>query len=240
MRIITFGSVRGAPGVTTTALLVAGGIDGAVLAEADLAGGVLAIRYGLGREPGLTTLAASRTADPDEWMSHAQSAGGVPVLVGPDAPDSSEALWRGAGGRLAAMLRRSEPGTIVTDVGRLGAGTPMIEVSDLVVVLVKPVAEHLVTLGHRLPALRRAAVSARMGVVLVGGGPYRANDVASSLDVDVLGELPDDPRAASALVDGGRSQAGFARTRLVRSAAGLSADLARILDGPAPLVAAGR
>ena len=240
MTVITFGSVRGAPGVTTTALLVAGGIAGSVLAEADLAGGVLAIRYGLGREPGLTTLAASRTGDTDEWKSHAQSAGGVPVLVGPDAPDSSEALWRGAGVRLATALRQIDAATVVVDVGRMGAGTPMLEASDLMIVLVKPIAEHLVTLGHRLPALRRAAASARIGVVLVGDGPYRADDVVSSLEVDVLGELPDDPRAASALVDGGRSQTSFARTRLSRSAAGLSADLARTLDEAAPLMEAGR
>lgn len=240
MTVITFGSVRGAPGVTTTALLVAGGLKGAVLAEADLAGGVLAIRYGLGREPGLTTLAASRADGADEWMSHAQLAGGVPVLVGPDAPDSSEALWRGAGVRLGAMLRQVDAKAVVIDAGRLGAGTPMIEASDLVVVLVKPIAEHLVTLGHRLPSLRHAAVSARIGVVLVGDGPYRASDVVSSLDVDVLGELPDDPRAAFALVDGGRSQASFARTRLARSAAGLNSDLLRMLDEASAMAEAGR
>ena len=226
--VITIGSVRGAPGVTTTALLVAGGIQGAVLAEADLAGGVLAVRYGLGREPGLTTLAAARSAEPDEWTSHAQSAGGVPVLVGPDAPDSSEALWRGAGERLATILRRVDAAAVVVDVGRLGAGSPMTGASDLVVVVVRPIAEHLVTLSHRLPLLRRVAGPARVGVVIVGDGPYRASDVAS-LDVDVLGELPDDPRAAAALVEGGRSPASFARTRLARSAAGLSTDLARML-----------
>lgn len=239
MTVITFGSVRGAPGVTTTALLVAGGIEGAVLAEADLVGGVLAIRYGLGREPGLTTLAASRTGDTDEWMSHAQLAGGVRVLVGPDAPDSSAALWRGAGVRLGATLRQIDARAVVIDVGRMGVGTPMLEVSDLVVVLVKPIAEHLVTLGHRLPALRHAAASARVSVVLVGDGPYRASDVSSSLDVDVLGELPNDPRAAGVLVDGGRSHTSFARTRLARSASGLSADLARVLDEPTSKVEAG-
>lgn len=240
MTVITFGSVRGAPGVTTTALLVAGGIEGAVLAEADLAGGVLAIRYGLGREPGLTTLAASRAGDTDEWMSHAQLAGGVPVLVGPDAPDSSEALWRGAGVRLGATLRQVDARVVIIDAGRVGVGTPMLQVSDMVVVLVRPNAEHLVTLGHRLPSLRHAAASARVTVVLVGDGPYRASDVVSSLEVDVLGELPDDPRAAAALVDGGRSHTSFARTRLARSASGLSADLARIVDEATPMVEAGR
>jgi hypothetical protein len=240
MTVITFASVRGAPGVTTTALLVAGCIEGAVLVEGDLAGGVLAVRYDLGREPGLTTLAASRAGDADEWMSHAQSAGGVPALVGPDSPESSEALWRGAGTRLATTLCQIGTGAVVVDAGRLRAGTPMLEESDLVIVLVEPTAEHLVTLGHRLPTLRRAAASARIGVVLVGDGPYRADDIVASLEVDVLGELPDEPRAASVLIDGGRSAASFARTRLARSAAGLSADLLRVAEGPTRLVEAGR
>lgn len=241
MTLITFGSVRGAPGVTSAALLVAGGIEGAVLAEADLAGSVLAIRYGLGREPGLTTLAAARSTEAGEWMAHAQSAGGVNVeLVGPDSPESSEALWRGAGARLAATLRNLDVAAVVVDAGRLGVGTPVLDASDVVVVLVRPIAEHLVTLNHRLPFLRRRASSARIGVVLVGQGPYKSDDVTSSLEVEVIGDLPDDPHAASILVEGGRSQASFARTRLARASAGLSTDLARPLDEPHPLVGSGR
>lgn len=240
MTVITFGSVRGAPGVTSAALLVAGAIEGAVLAEADLAGSVLAIRYRLGREPGLTTLAAVRSTDTDEWMAHAQSAGGVPVLVGPDSPESSEALWRGAGARLAVTLRSLDVATVVVDAGRLGAGTSILEASDLVVLIVRPTAEHLVTLSHRLPFLRRTARSARVGVVLVGDGPYRSEDIASSLEVEVIGDLPDDPHAASVLVEGG-SQASFSRTRLARAAAALSTDLARCLrDHRLPLVGPAR
>lgn len=87
MKIIGLGSVRGAPGVTTSAHLIAGALTGpTALVEADRSGGVMAVRYGLGREPGLTTFAAAGALRDDEWRQHAQDAGGVPVLVGPMLP----------------------------------------------------------------------------------------------------------------------------------------------------------
>jgi hypothetical protein len=239
MSIVTFGSVRGAPGVTTTALLVAGGIEGAALLEADLAGGVLAIRYGLGREPGLTTLAAARPGEPDGWREHAQSAGGVPVLVGPDDPDSCEMLWRGAGDRLATILRGTDAAVTVADAGRLGAASPLLAASDLIVIVVRPIAEHLIALSHRLARLRRDT-DARLAVVPVGEGPYKVDDLGSALDVDVLGGLPNDPRAAAVLLGGGRSQAGLARTRLARAATGLSADIERLLHETTSRLGVGR
>ncbi|MDZ7734467.1 MAG: hypothetical protein U5R31_16590 [Acidimicrobiia bacterium] len=52
MSLIGFCSARGDARVTTTALLTAGAMAGHVLlVEADPSGGVLAVRYGLGREP---------------------------------------------------------------------------------------------------------------------------------------------------------------------------------------------
>ena len=77
MKTVALCSARGAPGVTTTSLLLAARMEGAALVEADLAGGVLAVRYGLGREPGLVTLAASNPAQSGGWLDHAQDAGGV-------------------------------------------------------------------------------------------------------------------------------------------------------------------
>ena len=88
MTTVALTSVRGAPGVTTTSLLLASVLEGAVLVEADLTGGVVAVRYQLGREPGLTTLAAANPHDTEGWREHAQDAGGVPVLVEGHADES--------------------------------------------------------------------------------------------------------------------------------------------------------
>lgn len=224
MKVIGIGSIRGAPGVTTTATLIAAALpDPVVLVEADVAGSVMAVRYGLGREPGLTTLAASAALDPTGWREHAQSAGGVPVIVGPDSPANAQSLWRRAGAGLARTLTSSDA-TVVADLGRLDDEAPLLDHVSLLVLLVRPVAEHLVTLSHRLPMLRNRAHRVQVGVVLVGEGTYRPVDVAGPLGVDVLGVLPHDPRVADALSGGGPGR-GLTRSRLIRVTTGVAATI---------------
>ena len=231
MRIVTLTSVRGAPGVTTTALLLASSLPDAVLVEADLDGGVLAARYGLGREPGLTTFAATAAEVRAAWWMHAQDAGGVAVLVGPDAPATSASLWRAAGERITRTLLAAD-GIAVVDAGRTRTPTSITSSSDLLAVLVHPVAEELVTLGHRLPRLCQET-HGRVVAVLVGRGHYRAGDVEESLGLSVAAHLADDPEAATALRDGG-SRARIRRSRLARSVADLST---AVLDALLPVEA---
>lgn len=224
MTIIGFASVRGAPGVTTTALLVAGALaKPAALVEADLAGGVLAVRYGLGREPGLTTLAAANGQMGSQWRDHAQDAGGVAALVGPDSPTNTRSLWNRAGRHLGRTLAGCDA-TVIADLGRLGENSPLLDDLALLVLLVRPVAEHLVALSHTLATLDARPAPHQVGVVLVGDGAYRPADVSGPLGVDVLAELPHDRRAAEAL-NGSGSAVGLGRSGLFRSVAGLAATL---------------
>lgn len=221
MSLVVVGSVRGGAGATTAALLLAGAREGAILVEADLGGGVLAVRYQLGREPGLTSLAAAGAVGPSMLRDHLQVAGGIEVLLGPDAPESSESLWARAGQRLAGVVMAIE-GPVVADAGRLSPRTPLLREADLVVLMVRPVAEHLIGLAHRIHTLRAdLSPGPRLGVVLVGDGPYRARDVAGPLEVEVLGAFPEDRHAAVVLRDGGRAAA-LARTRLARAAVDLA------------------
>lgn len=230
MKIVTLASVRGAPGVTTTSLLLASTFADATVVEADLDGGVLAVRYALGREPGLTTFAAAGSEDREGWRAHAQDAGGVPVLVGPDAAGASASLWRTAGERITHKLVAAD-GIAVVDAGRLRSPVPIVTASDLLAVLVSPVAEQLVALTHLLPMLRQAS-RGQLGVVLVGDGPYRSADVERSLAVAVLGELPDDRDAAEALRNGAGSRTRLARSRLARAATALGAHVSASLLEP--------
>lgn len=223
MKIVTLASLRGAPGVTTAALLLASTFTDAAVVEADLDGGVLAVRYGLGREPGLTTFAASGGEDGHDWAAHAQDVGGLPVLVGPDAPAASAALWRTAGERLTHKLVAAD-GIAVVDAGRLRSLVPVVTASDLLAVLVCPIAEQLVALTHLLPTLHQT-IRGRVAVVLVGDGPYRAADVEGPLGVAVLAELPDDRGAAEALRNGTASSTRLARSRLARAVTALGADV---------------
>jgi MinD-like ATPase involved in chromosome partitioning or flagellar assembly len=220
--MIVFGSARGAPGVTTSALLVAASLPAGVVVEADVDGGTLAVRYGLGREPGLTTLAAARKTDAEAWRHHAQLAGSVPVVVGPDSPASAEALWARAGTTLVRSLEQATA-TIVVDAGRLQdneMAKAVLPSADLVVVLAEPKAEHLVGLSHRLAQIRDGGTP--VAVVTVGDGPYRPADIATQLDVEILGSLPADRRAAAILGERGGSHRVLARTSLARASRDLA------------------
>lgn len=228
MSIVTLASVHGAPGVTTTALLLASMLPDAVLLEADLEGGVLAVRYGLGREPGLTTLAAAGESGAT-WRGHAQSAGGVPVLVGPDSPTSSTALWRSAGERITQGLRDADA-TVVVDAGRLRDPVAIVAASDLVVMLVHPVAEQIVALGHALPTVRDR-VRGRVAAALVGDGPYKAADVEETLSMTVLAEIAED-RAAAEMMRNGGSKSRLVRSHLARSVTGLGEQIGSALCEP--------
>lgn len=229
MKVVSLASVRGAPGVTTAAILLASTFTDGLVVEADLDGGVLAVRYGLGREPGLTTFAAGGPDADGGWRAHAQDAGGVPVLVGPDAPGASTSMWRTAGERITHKLVAAD-GVAVVDAGRLRSPVPIVAASDLLAVLVNPVADQLVALTHLVPTLRQA-VRGRVAVVLVGDGPYGVGDVERSVGVPVVGQLPNDPDAAEALRVGG-SRSRLARSQLARAVGALGGELSSALLEP--------
>ncbi len=229
MKVVSLASVRGAPGVTTTAMLLASTFTDGLVVEADLDGGVLAVRYGLGREPGLTTFAAGGPDADGGWRAHAQDAGGVPVLVGPDAPGASTSMWRTAGERITHKLVAAD-GVAVVDAGRLRSPVPIVTASDFLAVLVNPVADQLVALTHLVPTLRQA-VRGRVAVVLVGDGPYGVGDVEQSVGVPVIGQLPNDPDAAESLRVGG-SRSRLARSQLARAVGALGVELSSVLLEP--------
>lgn len=216
MSLFVVGSVRGAPGGTTVASLVAKSLGEGVLAEADLDGGVLAVRHHLGRVPGLTTLAAARTTAPEGWRDHAQEHDGLRILVGPDTPRLAVALWSRAGEQLAAAFTGADA-EVVVDAGRL-RGHPalrtLLAAASLVVVVVRPEAEDLVTLSHQLPDLQ--AQAREVAVVLAGSGRYWSRDVTSQLDVRVLGLLREHPCSLLAQAERPGSAGTQARDELTR------------------------
>lgn len=226
MSVICFASVRGAPGATTAALAVASWIDQSVLVEADPDGGILALRYGLGREPGLVTLAASQTLEQDGLLAHAQVLpGGTPVVVAPESSERATHIWRAAGGRLTSLLADPTLGHLIVDIGRAGPSSPAIPLigrADIVVLVARPVAEEVIPAAERAIALARDIEN--VGIVLVGERPYTAADVRDQLEVPVLGTIAHDPKGALAL-NGARSVGPRHRSPLMRTARVLAADL---------------
>ena len=227
MTAIAVGSVRSG-GATTLAMTLAGVLDDAVLVEADADGGVLALRYGLSREPGLLSLAASRQQPGDVILDHAQRLpGGMAVVVGPESPERASQLMRSANQRIAGLLSGTSSIDLVVDLGRLSPsspGTVLAAGAQLALVVARPRAEELVAAAERV-----AALGERAGLVLVGSGPYSAAEVTSQLGCRVIGTIAHDLRGARALAEGGSARA-VARSALVRSVRTLAASLLHSSD----------
>jgi hypothetical protein len=101
--------------------------------------------------------------------------------------------------------------------------------ADVVLFVVRSALDDVIALQHRLQTLDFAGRQARAGVVAVGEHPYRLDELAGAFSLPVIGALAWDPKAADALSEG-RRPAGS--SKLLRTAAGLAADVAAQLPPP--------
>jgi MinD-like ATPase involved in chromosome partitioning or flagellar assembly len=239
--LVCVGSARGAPGATTLALLMAGlWPRRAVVVELDAAGGVVAARYGLGRSPGLSDLAAAvgnHAAPAAVWQCAQELPGGLPVVVAPESGDVAVAMLRDVAAGLGPWFHRIEDADVVADCGRVSGDSPvfgMLADADSMLLVARPEADELYAAAHRLHALPPRRRVSRVGLVLVGESPYSRREVEEQLGVQVLGVAEDDARTASLLRRGGAARA-LRRSLLVRSVQSLVDDLADRLEiTPAP------
>jgi hypothetical protein len=242
MTIVALGSAKGSPGATTTTLALASWWNHpCVVIEADAAGGDIAARCGMPEEPGLVGMAAALRRshqlyrNPDTWITdHVQEiTRGIRVVLAPTGSHQT--------GAALDLISNSSPllssvGTdLLIDVGRnsdLRASASWIngDSSDLFVWVCRPVLADLAHLAARLD--KRKSDGPTHVVVLCGTGPYPTAEVATTLDVVVIGRLPNDPQGAAALWSGGgrkweRSALGRASRSLldaVREAIGSESD----------------
>lgn len=225
MSIVSMASLRGAPGVTTTALMTSAALRGSVLVEGDFAGGVLAVRYRLGREPGLATFAAHPSSG---WKAHIQLVGDVAVMVGPDSPEAARSLWSNGGLHLLQGLAGIEA-TVLADAGRLDQNPVLLAGTTLLVVVIRPIAEHLIALKHQLATLKGSVWGGRIGVVLSGEGPYQPRDLIDDFKVDFFVSLPPDGGTVSAL-EAGQPPNRLRATKLGAATKGLGRAIRRSLE----------
>ena len=235
MGVVALGSVRSCA-VTTLALALAATWPRdrrVLLVELDPAGGTLAAASGWPPEPSLVSLAAAarRSYDPDLVWEHCQElAGGAAVLAGPASADQARSalgMLAGLAGHLGTL-----DADVLVDCGRLDPGPSGVGVfdgADRVVLAARPRLADL----HALATWREASPfdSGRVGLVLVGDGPYPDAEIAEALGVEVLARLPWDPEAAGALVSVPASARELRLSPLVRAARSLAGRLAKELAG---------
>lgn len=229
------GSAKGSPGVTTAlvALALCWPRD-VLLVEADPAGSDL--RAGLLQatvpaDRGLLSLAlAARRSEP-VVSEHAVAVHGGRVWAVPGVSDPAQReavlpVWPKLVGSMAGSGR-----DVLVDAGRIDPALPLVVGAEPAVLLLvlAPTMAGVDRAYPLLSRLRPLAVSergaARLGLLVVGDGPYPAGEVAVALDTPVLGTLPADRRAAQAL---GRGRIEW-RSPLLRAARGVAADLADAL-----------
>lgn len=237
MSLIVFGSQKGSPGATLTALAVAAAWPTTpgrrkLFLEADPDGGVIAVRYRLGREPGLLSLAAAGRHGinrGDLWSHTQEIPGGLPVVVAPDRPDQATAALTTSGATLGPWLQSLPDVDVIADVGRFSPSSPaqtFAATADLVVMVARPNAEQIQPGAERLKALQMRTPN--VGWCLIGSKPYSAEEIEAVHGIQVLGSIADDPRGANAL-ETGASPVRVRRSALVRSAATFAASLAQWL-----------
>ncbi len=242
MTVVSMLSLKGSPGVTTLACLVAAAWPGpgsAVVVEADPAGGDLAARFGLSSRTGWPSLSSStrRSGDAPCVDPHLQELpGGLPVLVGARGSDRRSAHSPEGSILRSAQVGGGPPGLTLVDLGRFGEGDDIsdswLDASDAVVLVVRGDACGVVQVHERAEDLIRSG-DGRLGIVVVGGGRYGCRQVSEFTGIAPLGEIPFDPSAAG--VASGASSAGH---RLERSLLWIAAG--RLAMAVATLIESGR
>ena len=239
--MVALGSVRSCA-VTTLALCLASTWPSrsdssgrrVLLVEADPAGGTLAAVSGWAAEPSLVSLAAAarRGGEAALVWEHCQGLpGGEAALAAPGGAEQAA----GALGMLAGLLGclGGLDADVVVDCGRLDPASPALslwERADRAVLAVRPRLADLAALATWLEG--RPPGGDRLGLVVVGDGPYPDAEITDALGVEVLARLPWDPAAAAALATVPASARQLRLAPLVRAgrslADRLAADLARL------------
>ncbi len=253
MTLVSVFSIKGAPGVTTLACLLAAAWSApgpVVVAEVDPSGGDLAARFGLSSRVGWVSLASSTrrsdgTATLDDHLQHLP--GGLPVLVGARGVDRRSAdgnegtVVRSYLGSLNASLDssahtsldessrpRSEmvvAGLTVVDLGRYSEGD---KVSGSW--LRSSDISVLVVPGEASAAVTLRGRAPQLLDTCEGrlglavlGGTYGCSDMATFTGIDGICDLPVDPSAA-AMACGGPGSGRRLELSLLWAAVGKLAD----------------
>lgn len=258
MTSIAIWSAKGAPGTTTTAMLIASlWHRPTVLADCDPAGGDVALRlpdpdgHALQVDRGILSLLplARRPIAPATLLDHAQPVlGGGLVLAGLGGPEQAAAagaVWP----TLANAFAGLDSHDVVVDAGRLdtrSAVLPVVNTSDLAICVLDASLPGVFAARARLrtllPELARHEHGGPRGGFVVHAAQRRDADNAASALVEefsqlsYFGHLPDDP--AGARIFAGEPVSRPERTLLVRAGSELVGQLAAQVgtDGWSPIL----
>lgn len=260
MSLIVLASDKGSPGVTTTAVALAGVWPRrAILAECDPAGGDLVYRApadsGAPLNPNVGMLSLATTArhglSAHQLDQHVQRMhGGLELVVGLATGDQSAGL-AGLWPLLGRAFDAVPDADVIADCGRVDASGPALELmsaATAVVLMARTSAEQIAHVRDRALSLVQrvgggtatagGGLGVPIGVVLIVDPKQRTRVTAqvdellrnSGLPVRVIGTIADDPDGADLI--NGRGRGRLDRTLLIRSAREVALDLSRLFSAP--------
>jgi len=230
MAVVALSSAKGAPGVSTLAVLLgATWHRRALVVEADPSGGVLATRYGIGVEPGLMSLAtaARRGIAPHQVPEHAQPVSDqLGLICAPVTGSQTASVLVHGGPRLGQLLAGVPDTDVFVDAGRWwpgSAASDFCRAADVWLWVCRPRPDEVFGL---MEPITRERAHTNVGLITVGQEPSPPREVAALLDVLLVGTIRDEPRAAASLSGGAGSERALRRSMWWRSGAVLSRELA--------------
>lgn len=234
--IITLSSIGGSPGVTSWAVLLAAAwpaevdVERVVL-EADLDGAVMGARFGIGIEPGASTLVSSargantltpvmeeygRLVDPRVWL-----------VPGPESAEAARQLWSiPSAAENVATAAASDSRVWFIDAGRARPGgplTPLFERSAMTIVISRAEHESLVQVPARVAALKM--VSGSVGVLVIGKPAFALDELRQFFDAQSTTIVDSSPDLVSASLRVW-SERRVKRSHLWRSVVSVAAEIA--------------
>jgi hypothetical protein len=239
--IVAVCSAGGSSCSTTTSVVLAAMMPAGyptLLAECDPSGGDVAAWAQVPATSGWPTAVAGSDRS---WLAVVDNAqqlpSGLRVLTSPartaQARTAVDEAARGFAGLLAAL-----PDVItIADSGRVDLEPPVwTTAAQLTLLLVRQAAA---SAPATVPRVDRAIESLdvlrgscrQVGVVLVGGAPYRSAEIASALGVELFGVLPEDPAGATLVAGGWTIGKRAARSPLARAASQLGGRVVETLYG---------
>ncbi|GAB3208472.1 hypothetical protein ACQEU5_04220 [Marinactinospora thermotolerans] len=235
-RTVALFSLGGAPGVTTLAMALASvwpDESGAVLVEADAAGGDIGTWHRLPASPGLTDFAAAsrhRQSGAGEGPSaHTQTLpGGLPVCVAPVTADRAGGAVRLLADNNPTLATGPGP-AVIADLGRLAPRSATARLAlqaDTALLVTRDDTAQLRRVKESAPAFTESFSRLRLVVV---GGAESAKEIANVMGIPVLAQIGPDDKAA-AFLRGERRLSRPQRRPLFKAAATLAGHLAE----PAP------
>ncbi|WJY53535.1 hypothetical protein QRN89_29235 [Streptomyces chengbuensis] len=208
-RLVALGSLTGAPGVTTTALVLAAAwpqeADGGVrpvVVEANVWGGDLATRCGVPHTSALLDVAmAARQAQPGSLLGAvAELPFGVRAVVAPAGRTACREAVRvlaADSGRRVLTGESGDRGTVLLDVGRIGDDVgELLDAAGQVLLVTRGTPEALTHVYAHL--LATDAAQRHVTLLVVGPSPYPKEEIAQALGLGHVVCLPWDVRTAAA------------------------------------------